>query len=46
MTSKVILVLGSLQNHAAVVDASRGGYCPCIGTTDFGMPKLLIEYEM
>ena len=25
MTSKVILVLGSLQNHAAVVDASRGG---------------------
>lgn len=45
MVGDVILVLGSLQNHAAIVDLRGGGNaCPCIGTTDFGLPKIVIEY--
>ena len=43
----VILVLGSLQSHAVIVDIVGGGnYVPCIGTTDFGLPKLVIEYDI
>lgn len=45
MKYKVIIALGSLQAHAAVIDLRNGGYIPTIGTTDFGMPKLIIEYE-
>jgi hypothetical protein len=43
----VILVLGSLQPHAAVVNVVGGGnFIPCLGTTDFGLPKLVIEYDV
>ena len=34
---RYINVVGSLQAHAAV----GGGISPCIGTTDFGLPKVL-----
>lgn len=40
-------IYGSLQTHAAKREF-RGGCkidCPTIGTTDFALPKLLIEYE-
>lgn len=39
-----IIILGSLQDHAVRVDIRGGGYSPCIGTTDFGLPKV-IGYE-
>ena len=38
--NKPVIVVGSLQSHAVMVDRDRGGYCPCIGTTDFGLPKV------
>ena len=35
-----------MQHHAAVVDIVGGGtWCPCIGTTDFGLPKIIVEYD-
>lgn len=39
------MILGSLQAHA--VKTKVEGVCPCIGTTDFGLPKVIeiIEYE-
>lgn len=48
MKGEVVMVLGSLQNHAAIVDVRGGGgkACPCIGTTDFGLPKIIVEYEL
>lgn len=38
------MILGSLQDHAASA-LVRGGYCPCVGTTDFGLPKVIKIYE-
>ena len=38
--SKPILIVGSLQTHAVIINIDRGGYSPCIGTTDFGLPKV------
>lgn len=47
MKGEVVMVLGSLQKHAAIVDVRGGGKaCPCIGTTDFGLPKIIVEYEL
>jgi hypothetical protein len=39
------MVLGSLQAHAVKV-LVRGGYSPCVGTTDFGLPKVIRTYEI
>ena len=39
------MILGSLQDHAASA-LVRGGYCPCVGTTDFGLPKVIKIYEL
>ncbi len=45
MRSMPIQIWGSLQPHRAV-DSVDGGVCPCIGTTDFGLPRVLeLEYE-
>lgn len=38
-----IQIWGSLQAHR-VIENIEGGVCPCIGTTDFGLPRVL-EYE-
>ena len=39
--SKPILIVGSLQTHAVIINIDKGGgYSPCIGTTDFGLPKV------
>ena len=38
--NRPVIVVGSLQSHAVVVYVYRGGCCPCIGTTDFGLPKV------
>lgn len=43
--NKPVIVVGSLQSHAVVVYLDRGGYCPCIGTTDFGLPKVFEVVE-
>lgn len=37
------LIVGSLQAHAAKMLVADG-VCPCIGTTDLGLPKLIV-YE-
>ena len=39
------IILGSLQAHA-VKSLVRGGYSPCVGTTDFGLPKVIKTYEL
>lgn len=38
-----VLFLGSLQAHCAK-RSIRGGDCSTLGTTDLGLPKILIEY--
>lgn len=38
------MILGSLQAHAVKM-LVRGGYSPCVGTTDFGLPKVIKTYE-
>lgn len=41
---KIVEMWGSLQAHHSVI---RGGYaCPVIGTTDFGLPRMIVEYEI
>jgi len=37
---KPVLIIGSLQTHAVMVRV-HGGYSPCIGTTDFGLPRVI-----
>ena len=39
-----VLFLGSLQAHS-VKQSIRGGYGSALGTTDLGLPKIVIEYE-
>lgn len=39
---RVIEVWSSLQAHRGV---NREGICPTIGTTDFSLPRIVIEYE-
>lgn len=41
------MILGSLQAHASrqLIDNQRGGVCPTIGTTDFGLPKVIEKME-
>lgn len=41
--SEPIMILGSLQAHASIqmIDNQGGGICPTIGTTDFGLPKIV-----
>ena len=39
---RVIEVWSSLQTHRGV---NREGICPTIGTTDFSLPRIVIEYE-
>lgn len=43
---KPYMILGSLQAHA-VKTKVEGGVSPCIGTTDFGLPKVIeiVVYE-
>ena len=39
------MIVGSLQKHAAKVllnQRFRGGYSPTIGTTDVGLPRLIL----
>jgi len=40
------MIMGSLQNHASKVEITdkKGDYCPCLGTTDLGLPKVLMTY--
>lgn len=38
--TKPYIILGSLQAHANK-QLVEGGVCPCIGTTDLGLPKLI-----
>lgn len=46
MKSVPIMILGSLQAHASrqLIDNQRG-VCPTIGTTDFGLPKVIEKME-
>lgn len=47
MKIEPIEIWGSMQNHRSV-QPIRGGYgvCPTIGTTDFGLPRVVyISYE-
>ena len=41
------MILGSLQAHASrqLIDNQQGGVCPTIGTTDFGLPKVIEKME-
>lgn len=41
---KPVLILGSLQTHAAKM-LVEGGVCPCIGCTDFGLPRVVEVYQ-
>lgn len=45
MKYKLIEVWGSLQQHRSVqkVDGGGCGVCPTIGTTDFGLPRLVFK---
>lgn len=39
------MILGSLQTHAVRTLIDGGGYAPCIGTTDFGLPRIIEVYN-
>lgn len=39
-----VLFLGSLQAHC-VKQPVGGGYGSALGTTDLGLPKIVIEYD-
>lgn len=39
-----VLFLGSLQNHC-IKQPVRGGYSSALGTTDLGLPKVVVEYD-
>ena len=42
--SAQVLVLGSLQAHSMKQPIKGGGYGSALGTTDLGLPKIVIEY--
>lgn len=48
MNYKLIEVWGSLQAHRSVQKVDGGGYgiCPTIGTTDFGLPRLVFKTSL
>lgn len=39
------LFLGSLQAHCMKKPILGGGYSSALGTTDLGLPKIVIEYD-
>lgn len=44
MNYSVYQIWGSLQPHRVMVGG--GSPCPVIGTTDFGLPRIVIEYNL
>lgn len=40
-----VLFLGSLQAHCVKQQIRGGGYGSALGTTDLGLPKIVIEYD-
>ena len=43
---RIAQIWGSLQAHRSVTTPDRGGgVCPTIGTTDFGLPRVVEVYE-